>query len=362
MDQDHRADHRRRPKANQRGRDMTFSVRVAESGITFPCEPREFVLDAAERAGYSMPSSCRKGACNTCEAGLLEGEVEQRGHGRRTARDGLALMCRSQPRADLTIRPRRFERIDIFRRKTITTRVFRLATPAPDVTILTLRFPIGLRAPFKAGQYLQVVMEDGDRRNFSMANGARNNDGAELHIRHVPDGKFSMRTLSKLSVGDPLQVEVPFGDFYLRASARPIVLLASGTGFAPIKSIIETAIHAGDPRPMHLYWGARRCEDIYLAEVPARWAERLPWFSFTPVLSEPPSFWTGRTGLVHYAVREDHKNLSETEVYACGNPLMVTAAQRDFTAGHGLPDAQFFADAFVESGSSAFTDLQTAPA
>ena len=341
---------------------MTFTVHVADSEIAFPCEPREFVLDAAERAGYSMPSSCRKGACNTCEAGLLEGEVEQRGRGRRTARDGMALMCRAQPRADLTIRPKRFERIDVFRRKTITTKVFRLARPASDVTVLTLRFPIGLRAPFKAGQYLQVVMEDGDRRNFSMANAARDNDGAELHIRHVPQGKFSMQTLSRLSIGDPLQVEVPFGDFYLRASQRPVALLASGTGFAPIKSIIETAIHAGNRRPMHLYWGARRREDIYLAELPARWAQRLPWFSFTPVLSEPLSSWAGRTGLVHNAVCEDCNDLSETDVYACGNPLMVSAAQRDFTADHGLPDARFFADAFVESGPSAFNDLKTVPA
>jgi NAD(P)H-flavin reductase/ferredoxin len=339
---------------------MTFTVRVAESEISFPCEPREFVLDAAERAGYSMPSSCRKGACNTCEAGLVEGEVEQRGRGRRTARDGLALMCRSQPRADLTIRPKRFERIDIFRRKIITARIFRLARPAPDVTLLTLRFPIGLRAPFKGGQYLQVIMEDGGRRNFSMANATRDNDGAELHLRHVPGGTFSVKTLSKLSAGDPLQVELPYGDFYLRASERSVILLASGTGFAPIKSIIETAIHAGNRRPMHLYWGARTREDMYLAELPARWAARLPWFSFTPVLSEPSSSWTGRTGLVHDAVREDRNDLSGADVYACGNPLMVSAAQKHFTAGHGLPDAQFFADAFVESGSSASIDLQPA--
>jgi NAD(P)H-flavin reductase/ferredoxin len=339
---------------------MTFSVRIADSEISFPCDPREFVLDAAERAGYSMPSSCRKGACNTCEAGLVDGEVEQRGRGRRTARDGLALMCRSQPRADLTIRPKRFERIDIFRRKTITARIFRLARPATDVTSLTLRFPIGLRAPFKAGQYLQVIMEDGDRRNFSMANAARDNDGAELHIRHVPGGKFSVETLSKLSLGDALQIELPYGDFYLRASDRPVILLASGTGFAPIKSIIETAIHAGNRRPMHLYWGARTREDIYLADLPARWAARLPWFSFTPVLSEPSSFWAGRTGLVHDAVREDRNDLSDTDVYVCGNPLMVSAAQTHFTTGRGLPDAQFFADAFVESGPSASTDLQSA--
>lgn len=341
---------------------MTFTVRVADAAITFPCEPREYVLDAAERAGYSMPSSCRKGACNTCEAALLAGEVTQRGRGRRTARDGWALMCRSKPRADLTIRPKRFERIDAFRRKTIAARVFRLATPAPDVTIMTLRFPIGVRAPFKAGQYLKVIMDDGDRRSFSMANAARDNDGAELHIRHVPQGKFSMGALSRLSVGDCLRVELPYGDFYLRDSERPVILLASGTGFAPIKSIVETAIHAGNRRPIHLYWGARSREDLYLAELPARWATRLPWFCFTPVLSEPPSSWTGRTGLVHNAVREDHTELAGADVYACGNPLMVRAAQRDFVGRRGMPDAQLFADAFVESGPDEPADLQPAAA
>ena len=341
---------------------MTFTVRVADSDNAFPCEPREFVLDAAERAGYSMPSSCRKGACNTCEAGLLFGEVEQRGSGRRTAQDGTALLCRAQPRTDVIIRPRRFERIDIFRRKIVTAKIFRLERPADDVTILKLRFPIGLRAPFKAGQYLQVIMADGDRRNFSMANAARHNDGAELHIRHIAGGKFSVLTLSRLSAGDALQIEAPYGDFYLRASGRPVILLASGTGSAPIKAMIETAIHAGDCRPMHLYWGARRREDIYLADLPARWAFRLPWFSFTPVLSDPDASWRGRAGLVHDAVREDRTDLAGTDVYACGNPLMVSAAQHAFTANHGLPEAQFFADAFVASGPSAPDELQPLPA
>ncbi|UPJ48509.1 2Fe-2S iron-sulfur cluster binding domain-containing protein [Bradyrhizobium sp. 200] len=337
---------------------MTFTVHVAGSELSFPCEPREFVLDAAERAGYSMPSSCRKGVCNTCETALLSGEVEQRGKGRRTARDGSALVCRAQPRADLTIRPKRFERIDIFRRKTITATVYRLVRPAPDVTILMLRFPIGLRAPFKAGQYLQVVMEDGDRRNFSMANAARHNDGAELHIRHVPNGKFSEKILSGLAVGDRLQVEIPHGDFHLRVSPRPVILLASGTGFAPIKSIVETAIRAGNERPMHLYWGARTREDIYLFDLAANWQRRLHWFSFTPVLSDAAASWPGRTGLVHNTVREDHRDLSGVQVYACGNPKMVDAAQRDFTADQGLPEAEFFADAFVDSGPSASYDPQ----
>jgi len=339
---------------------MTFTIRVAESDITFPCEPREFVLDAAERAGYAMPSSCRKGVCNTCETALLAGSVEQRGRGRRTARDGTALVCRAQPRDDLTIRPKRFERIDIFRRKTITASVYRLDRPAPDVTIVTLRFPIGLRAPFKAGQYLQVIMEDGDRRNFSIANPTRHNDGAELHIRRIPGGKFSDRILSDLTVGARLQVEIPFGDFHLRSSPRRIVLLASGTGFSPVKSMIETAIHAGNQRPMHLYWRARRRDDIYMFDLPARWQERLPWFGFTPVLSEPSSSWAGRAGLVHDAVREDHSSLEDFDVYACGNPLMVTVAQNTFTTAHHLPDAQFFADAFVASGPQSPDNIQPA--
>jgi len=174
----------------------------------------------------------------------------------------------------------------------------------------------------------------------------------------VPGGKFSMRALSGLSVGDRLRIELPYGDFHLRASERPVILLASGTGFAPIKSIIETAIHTGNRRLMHLYWGARCREDLYLAELPTRWTKRLPWFCFTPVLSEPPSSWTGRSGLVHNAICEDHGDLSGVDVYACGNPLMVAAARRDFVASHRMPDARFFAEAFVETGPSSPMDLE----
>ena len=337
---------------------MTFNVTVAEHGVTFPCEPREYILDAAERAGYTMPSSCRKGVCSTCEAGLIGGELDQRGRGRRTIEDRNALMCRSRPRSDVVIRPKRFEKTDIFRRKTIVATVYRIGRPAADVTVLTLRFPIGLRAPFKAGQYLQIVMEDGDRRNFSLANSTRDNTGAELHIRHVSGGKFSTQFLPRLSVGDRLTVEMPFGDFFLRDSGRPVVLLASGTGFAPIKSIIESAIHKDTHCPMHLYWGARTREDIYLEALPRKWASRLPWFSFTPVLSRPPVSWTGRTGQVHDAVQDDLADLSAADVYACGNPLMVLGAQRDFTGSRGLPEAQFFADAFVEASAARPPDLQ----
>ena len=315
------------------------------------------MLDAAERAGYTMPSSCRKGVCNTCEAGLLEGEVDQRGRGRRTERMAPALMCRSRPRSDVIIRPKRFERIDIFRRKTVAAKVYRLVKAASDITILTLRFPIGLRATFKAGQYLQIVMDDGDRRNFSLANATRHNDGAELHVAHVPGGKFSTRILPKMSVGEPARIEVPFGDFYLRDSNRAVVLMASGTGFAPIKSIVETAIHTGVERPMHLYWGARMREDIYLEELPAKWSKRLPWFSFTPSFPTLPHPGPGAPVWCRMRSARTIAALSVADVYAYGNPSMVSAAQHDFTMSHRLPTRNSWR-MVRKSGASMSNDLQ----
>ncbi|MGH6714185.1 MAG: 2Fe-2S iron-sulfur cluster-binding protein [Bradyrhizobium sp.] len=329
---------------------MTFAIRVAGTEIAFPCEANEFVLDAAERAGFAIPYSCRKGVCNTCEGALLSGEIDQQGKGPVRPKSDPVLMCRSRPRTDLQIQPKRIESIEPPVRKTLTARVFRRTTPAPDVSILTLRFPIGVRAKFKAGQYLKVLMPDGDSRNFSMANPPHQNDGVELHIRHVPGGLFSEQMLPGLAVGSRLRVELPFGDFYLRsASELPVVLLASGTGFAPIKSIVENTIRQGSTRPMSLYWGARKRDDIYLHDLPAKWQAKFPWFSFIPVLSEAARDWSGRTGLVHRAVLEDFTDLSCVEVYACGNPLMIAAAQSQFSEGHGLPEDRFYSDAFVDS-------------
>ncbi|MDO8396515.1 MAG: FAD-binding oxidoreductase [Bradyrhizobium sp.] len=264
----------------------------------------------------------------------LSGEIDQQGKELVRPESGPVLMCRSRPRTDLQILPKRIESIGSPVRKTLTARVFRRTTPAPDVSILTLRFPIGVRAKFKAGQYLKVLMPDGDSRNFSMANPPHQNDGVELHIRHVPGGLFSEQMLPGLAAGSRLRVELPFGDFYLRsASELPVVLLASGTGFAPIKSIVENAIRQGSTRPMSLYWGARTGDDIYLHDLPAKWQGKFPWFSFIPVLSEAASDWSGRTGLVHRSVLEDFTDLSCVEVYACGNPLMIAAAQGQFSEG-----------------------------
>ena len=337
---------------------MIYQVRVANTDIAFPCASDESVLDAAERAGFAIPYSCRKGVCNTCEGELIAGEVTQPGKGPVRGKSAAVLMCRAQPRSDLEILPKRIERREPPVRKILKATVFRLTRPAPDVAILNLRFAIGIRAKFKAGQYLQIVLPDGERRNFSLANAPHANDGAELHIRHIPGGRFSETVLAAIKLGDKLDVELPYGDFFVRDDSHaPIILLASGTGFAPIKSIVEDALKRGNSRPMRLYWGARKRDDLYLLDLPQKWTGRASWLSFEPVLSEPDGKWRGRTGLVHQAIMDDYADLSDVEVYACGNPLMIAAAQDGFIRRR-LPERHFYSDAFVQS--DAFESEQSA--
>jgi NAD(P)H-flavin reductase/ferredoxin len=330
---------------------MTFRISVDAGEIAFPCEPGESVLDAAERAGYALPHSCRKGVCSTCEGELRDGTVAVRSDEISAPKPDV-LFCLARPRSDLLIHPKRIQRHDPDARKNFTAKVYRISRPVDDVAIVQLRFPASIRARFVAGQYLRIKMPDGDTRNFSMANPPHESDGVQLHIRHVPGGRFSEQVLADLTQGDALEVELPYGDFFLRTdSDRPIVGVATGTGFAPLKSMIEDLIKRASKRPVHLYWGGRRRQDLYLADLPQKWAARASWFRFVPVLSEPSADWTGAAGLVHRAVLQDFPDLSGFEVYACGNPLMIRNARRDFETLAGLSDARFFADPFVASGS-----------
>jgi NAD(P)H-flavin reductase/ferredoxin len=330
---------------------MSGTVRIAGADITFPCEANESLLDAAERAGYALPYSCRKGVCSSCEGVLIEGEAAVGDAIVRGPHEAV-LFCRAKPMSDVTIAPKRIEKRDPLARKRISARVYRLTRPAPDVAILNLRFPAGIRAKFRAGQYLRVIMPDGDSRNFSMANPPQQSDGAELHIRHVPGGRFSETMLASLRAHDRVEVEIPFGEFFLREGARPIVLLATGTGFAPIKSIIEDMIKRGVGRPATLYWGARSETDVYLPALIARWGAQANRLRTLLVLSEPSADWAGRKGLVHRAVLEDLPDLSQHQVYACGNPRMIAAARAEFTALGKLPATAFYADPFVATGDA----------
>jgi NAD(P)H-flavin reductase len=259
------------------------------------------------------------------------------------------LFCRAQPASDLSIAPKTWRRVDPTARKTLQAKVFKKIQLAPDVTQLQLRFPAGVRVKFKAGQYLHVLLPDGQRRSYSMANAPHESDAVQLHIRHLPQGHFSEGVLRELKTGDMLTLEIPHGDFYLREdSDRPVLMVAGGTGFAPIKSMVDHIVRQKLLRTVHVYWGARTPEGIYAADVLARWAQQLPALKVHPVLSHVTDThaWQGRVGWVHEAVAADFQDLSGWDVYACGGLPMVNAL-RAVCAQRGLPEAHFYSDAFV---------------
>jgi NAD(P)H-flavin reductase/ferredoxin len=326
---------------------MAFTVSVQGKDIRFPCEPNETVLDAAQRAGYELPYSCRKGVCGTCKGRIVSGEV------RAYAGDALSrqeqaerqmLYCQTRPRSDLEIAPRMIEKADPFARRKLKARVFRLRQLAEDVMLVHLRYPAGERVRFKAGQYVSILWEDGRNRDFSMANPPRESDGIQLHVRLVKDGAFTQHVFQKMKVGDYLDVEVPFGSFTLRESTKPILFVAGGTGFAPIQSIILDMMDKGIERDMTLYWGVRQRSGLY-SDLPEKWAAANPRFKYIPVISDvvEPGM---RHGLVHQAVLEDHASLADFQAYVCGVPALCRAARKDFRAA-GLPVREFFIDTFT---------------
>ena len=326
---------------------MTFRITVTGTEFRFHCETNESVLDAAQRAGLELPYSCRKGVCGTCKGRVVSGDVRAFAGdalGAAERAEGQVLLCNARPRSDLEIAPRSISKTDPFARKTTTARVFRLRKLADDVMLVHLRFPAGVRVRFKAGQHLNLLLANGERRDFSMANPPSESDGAQLHIRHVPGGPFTSYVFDTLKRGDHLQLEIPFGDFTLRESKKPILFVAGSTGFAPIKSMIEDAFAKRLDRDMVLYWGARRRTGLY-SDLPYQWQAQNPRFRYVPVLSDvaEPGF---RNGLVHQAVLEDHPSLAGHQAYVCGVPVMTQAARTDFVAA-GLSAEEFFADAFV---------------
>lgn len=334
---------------------MGYQVVVTPGGQKFSAEADETLLDAMLRQGLSMPYGCRNGACGACRATITGGEFEHGAVQPHALSDddkakGTALLCCAKAKGDLTIEHRQVTSTRDIPVKTLPARVETMEKLAPDVMELTLRLPASERLQFLAGQYIDIQLKDGKKRSFSLANPPHEDTLLKLHIREVPGGLFTAgQVFSTMKPRDILRFSGPLGGFTLRDdSERPIILLAGGTGFAPIQSIVEHARHLGLKRPMHLYWGARAKADLYLDALAREWAQTVPGFTYTPVLSAPlaEDGWQGRTGLVHQAVLADFANLSGYEVYACGAPPMIDAARKDFTA-QGMDDALFFSDAFT---------------
>jgi CDP-4-dehydro-6-deoxyglucose reductase len=344
---------------------MSFTVSVRPSDKQFQVEEGETILAAALRQGVVLPYGCKNGACGSCKALILEGSIEQGPHSTNALKAeeavrGQALLCCSTATSDLVVQCRVVAAAGDIPVRKLPCRIASIVDAAPDVKVVSLQMPANERLQYLAGQYVELLLRDGSRRSYSMACAPHLAERIELHIRHMPGGKFTDalfgQTQPAVKERDILRFEGPLGTFFLREdSEAPIVLLASGTGFAPIKAIVEHAIFKGIRRPMTLYWGGRRPHDLYMNELCEQWARELPDFRYVPVVSDPlpEDAWTGRGGFVHRAVMEDIGDLSGYQVYACGAPVVIESAQRDFTAERGLPEDQFFADAFTSEADQA---------
>ena len=343
---------------------MSFQVIVQPSGRSFSVEADETVLAGAIRLGVGLPYGCKDGACGSCKCKKIEGTVSHGPHQLKALTheeeaSGFVLTCCAVAHSDLVLESRQVTDESAFPIKKMPVRVSSLQTLSPDVIALRLQLPASDVFKYHAGQYVEFLLRDGDRRSYSMANAPHTQTeapGLDLHIRHLPGGKFTDQVFGTLKEKDILRIEGPYGSFFLREdSDKPIVLLASGTGFAPIKALIEHMQFKGIARPAVLYWGARRPVDLYMQDwIAARLAE-MPQLRYVPVVSNalPEDQWTGRSGFVHQAVLQDIPDLSDYQVYACGAPNMVDSAKTDYTALAGLPDEAFFADSFTTEADKA---------
>jgi CDP-4-dehydro-6-deoxyglucose reductase len=334
---------------------MTHRITLMPSGHACTAQDGETVLEAALREGFLLPYGCRNGACGSCKGKVLQGQVD---HGATQDRAlppaererGAALFCQARPLSDLVVECREIGAMHDIPVRTLPCRVQALERLTPDVMRIRLRLPASERLQFLAGQYIDILLKDGTRRSLSMANPPHDDALLELHLRNY-GGPFSTHVFTQMKEKDILRFEGPLGSFHLREdSDKPAIFVAGGTGFAPIKAIIEHAIHNRVKRPLALYRGARTPADLYLDELPQAWA-RDHGVKYVPVISDGGAGdgWNGRRGLVHEAVLEDHADLSGFEVYACGAPLMIEAARRDFCGARALPESAFYADAFTPS-------------
>lgn len=339
---------------------MSFSVTLVPSGLQFQVSRDETILSAALNEHVGLPYGCKDGACGSCKCKLREGRVIHGAHQQKALSDqeeaqGYVLTCCATPQTDLVIEARQVLGLNDHPIQKMPVRVTSLDKLAPDVMRIRLQLPATHRFSFHAGQFVEFILPGGIRRSYSMANAPHTVtdpevNGIELHIRHMPGGLFTDQVFGAMKPRDILRIEGPMGSFFVREdSPRPLILLASGTGLAPIKAIIEHLAHTGNQRSAYLYWGCRAQQDLYLHEWAQSMARQLPWLTYTPVLSEPRpgEDWRGRLGLVHEAVLTDHPDMQGVDVYACGAPVMVEAARRDFTSRASLPEDQFFADAFT---------------
>ena len=337
---------------------MSHQIVVQPSGRAFSTEAGETILAAGIRQGIGLPYGCKDGACGSCKCKKISGELRMADYQDKALspdelNQGMVLTCRATALSDVVLESRQVVEAGAFPIKKMPVRVQSLEKLSEDVMRVMLQLPATEPMQYHAGQYVEFLLRDGSRRAYSMANAPHTlvagQPAVELHIRHMPGGKFTDHVFGAMKEKEIQRVEGPHGSFFLREDSQaPMVLLASGTGFAPIKALIEHMQHQGITRPTRLYWGGRRPADLYMNQWVLAQLPLMPHLQYIPVVSDalPEDAWTGRTGFVHSAVLQDTPSLAGHQVYACGAPIVVDSARRDYQA-HGLSVDDFFADSFT---------------
>ncbi len=309
---------------------MVATVRIKQWPKPVALEPGQVVLEAALNAGIPYPFGCQSGNCGACKSMLIEGRVELADYSEFALTDeekaqGLVLACRSMADEDIEIAWLEGEDIALHAQRRLDCKVTKLDRLTHDITGVTLAIEKGGPFAFTAGQFARVTFPGQKTRDYSMASRP---DQAELvfHIRHMQGGHVSAYVASELKVGAPVTVEGPAGIAHLKeAHTGPIVAIAGGSGLAPIASIVETALHKGRRSPIHLYFGARDEQDVYLEERFKALAAKHPNLTYQVVLSQPAAATQRRTGFLHEAVAADFQTLDGAKAYVAGPPVMVDA-------------------------------------
>ena len=328
---------------------MAHQVYLVDRPVSFDVEAGETLLAAGLRQHLALPFGCQSGGCGSCRVRRVAGEVEYPfappALSQAEVDAGYILMCLARAKSDLTLELHQPPQIEALRPRKLPTRVMHKRMLSHDVIQLTLKLPKGDALPYLPGQYLDILLEEGRRRSFSIAN-APNGETLELHLRITPGGRFAKWVMEEMPEKAILRLEAPLGAFYIREdSLRPIIIMAGGTGFSPAKAMLEQLLPAQGARSVHLFWGGRTQADLYMDAQVREWLQRYPQLRYTPVLSEPDRGWPGETGFVHEAVLRAYASLAGQEMYLCGPPVMVQAGKRAFL-GAGLDADHLFYDSF----------------